>query len=158
MTESEWKEMLKEDDDKIGMDASDRELCSHTAEDPEVSEMHTLWGCYRTLLNENKRLKDKNASLRAELREVQVRLSDMSAAVVGVSLLRPRFLTGPLMYSFIPRTSRLKTAYLTESHSRLAETSSLSCSRMGNIPIGFRIKLPSLMLTTPVLREKPLYR
>ncbi|KAL5531113.1 hypothetical protein ACEPAG_3989 [Sanghuangporus baumii] len=83
MTEAEWNELLGEEDGEKVADHHDQELCSHQVEDPEVSEMHTLWGCYRTLMKENQHLKAENASLRAELREVQVRLGDMSAAVVG---------------------------------------------------------------------------
>ncbi|KAL5513494.1 hypothetical protein ACEPAH_3893 [Sanghuangporus vaninii] len=85
MTETEWNELLGEEDSGKDVSHPDQELCSHQVEDPEVSEMHTLWGCYRTLMKENQRLKAENASLRAELREVQVRLDDMSAAVVGNS-------------------------------------------------------------------------
>ncbi|KAL5492749.1 hypothetical protein ACEPAI_4196 [Sanghuangporus weigelae] len=90
MTEAEWNELLGEEDSEKDVDHPNQELCNHQLEDPEVSEMHTLWGCYRTLMKENQRLKAENASLRAELREVQVRLGDMSAAVVGNSDARAR--------------------------------------------------------------------
>ncbi|KAL5536586.1 hypothetical protein ACEPAF_408 [Sanghuangporus sanghuang] len=90
MTETEWNELLGEEDSGKDVDRPDQELCSHQVEDPGVSEMHTLWGCYRTLTKENQHLKAENASLRAELREVQMRLGDMSAAVVGSSDARAR--------------------------------------------------------------------
>lgn len=69
----------------VGTDVSDRELCSRTAEAPDISEMHTQWDCYHTRIDLT-----SNWGTRARPYKLESGKLSRSAAVIGQSLLSNR--------------------------------------------------------------------